>query len=390
MRILYGVSSVGLGHARRSLAIAQCLRKGRNDLEIDWITSEPVVSFLEQSGEKVLPISYQLQSLSPIMEQHVQSGRLDDMSQVARISSSVAKKNYFVLNPELENYPVLIQDEFSETIFSFIWDPKATLPPKRVLITDYVRFESHSGFNLLSKITLWYANRMLRNAFEKASLRIFSDELDAIPPSMREKACESFEIVGPIVPEAPLQSKEELWKKLLDIWNKSLKTKRLIVVSVGGTSIGKYLIDFLYENFQEISGKLECQIVVLLGPRIQFSDHFSKRRPELTFVPFSVNSLEYFKAADCVVAQAGASTLNEVASLGVPCIVMPIENHFEQEANAQRFSEKFGFVVLKYRDLTASSFVAAVNKALGNSYFPQFSPSAAGKAAVLILKLISE
>src|ERR1700730_16527628 len=116
MRILYGISSVGLGHARRSLAIAQCLRKGRKDLEIDWITSEPVVSFLEQSGEKVLPISIQLQSLSPIMEQHVRSGRLDDISQVARFSSSIAKKNYLVLKPELGKYSVLIQDEFAETI----------------------------------------------------------------------------------------------------------------------------------------------------------------------------------------------------------------------------------------------------------------------------------
>jgi predicted glycosyltransferase len=390
MRILYGVSSVGLGHARRSLAIAQYLRKSRNDLEIDWITSEPVVSFLEHSGERVLPISYQLQSLSPIMEQRVRSGRLDDMSQVARTSSSIAKKNYFVLKPELEKYAVLIQDEFAETIFSFMWDSKATLPPKRVLITDYVRFESHSRIDSLSKITLWYANRMLSKAFEKASLRIFADDLDAIPQTLREKVNKSFEIVGPIVSKAPSLAKEELRKKLLDTWNKNPETKRLIVVTIGGTSIGEYLVDFLYENSEEISGKLDCHIVVLLGPRLQASDYSEKGKSEFTFVPFSVNSLEYFKAADCIVAQAGASTLNEVASLGVPCVVIPIENHFEQEANALRFSEKLGFVVLRYRDLTASSFVGAVNKALGTSYVPQFSRSAAEKAAALILKLISE
>ena len=88
MRILYGVSSVGLGHARRSLAIVDCLRKSGDDIEIDWISSQPVISFLEQKAERVLPVSKELKSLSSVMEERVSAGHLDDMSRVARASSS--------------------------------------------------------------------------------------------------------------------------------------------------------------------------------------------------------------------------------------------------------------------------------------------------------------
>jgi UDP:flavonoid glycosyltransferase YjiC (YdhE family) len=349
------------------------------------------VSFLEQSGEKVLPLSARLQSLSPVMEQGVRTGRLDDMSRVARISSTVAKRNYFAVKEILAKYAVMIQDEFAETMFSFMWDSGAKLPSTRVIITDYVRFESRGRFNPLSKITLWYANRMLSKAFANSSLRIFADDLDAIPPSMRGKVRESFELVGPIVQDAPQQTKEELKRKILEkFWGDQVPSKRLIVVSIGGTSIGKYLVDFMYENSEEISGKLESQLLILLGPRIQAMGYLSSNSSKMKFVAFSVASMEFFKASDCVVSQAGASTLNEVASLGIPCVVTPIENHFEQETNARRFSEKYGFVVLKYRDLSINSFVASVTEVLDKSYDPPISNDGANKAASLILNLISE
>ena len=390
MRILYGVSSVGLGHARRSLTIANRLRKGRSDLEIDWITADPVISFLEQSGEIVLPISRELQSLSPVMEKEVQTGRLGDMSKVARISSSLAKQNYFLLKELLARYSVLVQDEFTETMFSFMWDSRNTLPTKQIVITDYVEFASPATFNPLSKITMWYANRMLAKAFQKASLRILADDLESVPASLREKIATSFAIVGPVVPESSDESKLGIKKKVMqDYWNTPDDSKLLLVVSVGGTSVGKYLIDFLYKKSEEITRNLDCLILILLGPRIDPANYASVNSGALRFVTFTPSTLGLFKAADCVVSQAGASTLNEVASVGTACVVLPVENHFEQEANARRFSQKYGFVVQKYQDLSVATLVNSVRQAVGPRLSPQ-NFSGAQKAAELILSLISE
>ncbi|MDA4111483.1 MAG: hypothetical protein OK439_03020, partial [Thaumarchaeota archaeon] len=270
MRILYGVSSVGLGHARRSLTIADWLRKSTPGIEIDWVSSQPVISFLEQKGERILPVSYKLESLSSVMEERVSAGRLADMSRVARISSSIARQNYFMLKEYLGGYDLLIQDEFSETMFSFMWDKKAKNLQDRIVVTDYFQFQSGGTFNPITSLTLWYANRMLKKAFEKSSLSIFADELDSIPPRRRSEASRMFEIVGPIVPSAPDERRDVLKEKIVaDLWGQQFGTRKLIVVAIGGTSIGKYLIDFLNTNSKEITEKLDCLILILLGPRVE-------------------------------------------------------------------------------------------------------------------------
>ncbi|MDA4111312.1 MAG: hypothetical protein OK439_02150, partial [Thaumarchaeota archaeon] len=236
-------------------------------------------------------------------------------------------------------------------------------------------------------ITLWYANRMLKKAFERSSLRIFADELDSIPPRERSEASRMFEIVGPIVPRAPDERRDVLKEKIVaDLWDHQFGIRKLIVVAIGGTSIGKYLIDFLYTNSKEITEKLDCLILILLGPRVERSAYAEDSLDFIRFVGFTPDTLGYFKAADCVVSQAGASTLNEVASVGTPCVAIPIENHFEQKANANGFSEKYRFVVLRYRQLNVKSFVGSVEAAMGKKYVPPDYSKAAEKVAGLILK----
>jgi pimeloyl-ACP methyl ester carboxylesterase len=54
-RALYLSSPIGLGHARRDLAIARELRLLHPDLEIDWLTQAPVTGLLEAAGVRVHP-----------------------------------------------------------------------------------------------------------------------------------------------------------------------------------------------------------------------------------------------------------------------------------------------------------------------------------------------
>lgn len=361
MKILFGISSVGLGHARRSLAVANSLRK-TGEYEIDWISSEPTITFLRMKGEKVLPISAELKSMSPAMEGRVKHGRLDDISLVARYSSGIGKENYLTLKKYLGGYDAIIQDEFAETMFSFVWDKNPPLPAKRVLITDYFQFETRSR-NPFNRVVTWYANRLLVKAFDNSELRIFADDVKSVP-----KKVPKFDIVGPILEEPPVETREELREKLFGVGSRIF-----IVVSVGGTSAGKYLIDFIVSKLESIRETLkDAKFVLLLGPRIDRSS-YPEDSPNLVFVPFTVDAPAYFKAADCVVTQAGASTLNEVASVGTPCVTIPISNHWEQEASAKKFSQKFGFQVIQYDELSTESFVSAVKNAMSSRYEPMRS-----------------
>src|SRR5205823_1661059 len=61
-RAVYISSPIGLGHARRDVAIADELRKLHPDLEIDWLAQPPVTRVLEERGERLHPASAELSS----------------------------------------------------------------------------------------------------------------------------------------------------------------------------------------------------------------------------------------------------------------------------------------------------------------------------------------
>ena len=71
-------------------------------------------------------------------------------------------------------------------------------------------------------------------------------------------------------------------------------------------------------------------------------------------------------AADIVIGRAGASTCNEIAASGTPCILIPspnvTDNH--QEKNARALEEKGAAVVVLERDCTAEGILKAVDRLL--------------------------
>lgn len=389
LRVLFGVSSVGLGHVRRDLAIVAKMRElvpAGVDLKVEWVAAEPALSFLEGQGEKTLESSRKLESMSSFFENDSAKGRIADMSKVAADCEQGAKRNYGVIRPFLSNYDVLIQDEFYETLFSFMWDKEPPLPSKSIVLTDYVRFDTESQ-NPFNKLKVGYANRMLKKAYMNQQLRIFLDYPDALPESSgsRKWVGSNFHVLGPVVSRPPSEPKGELTKMLLG----ETESVRFVVFTVGGTAIGKGLVQFLIKNADFLSERLDAYLVVLLGPRIKASDLSEVQSTRISLIPFTIDAMKYFKLAECVVTQGGASSLYEVASLGVPCVVIPIENHFEQEQNAERFAARFGFETLEYSSISITSLEKAIKMAMkGDKYEPHLQTRAAEGVAKLFYNLV--
>ena len=67
-RVLYVSSPIGLGHARRDLAIVDELRKLRPGLEVHWLAQHPVTELLKRRGELIHPASAFLASESGHIE----------------------------------------------------------------------------------------------------------------------------------------------------------------------------------------------------------------------------------------------------------------------------------------------------------------------------------
>ena len=73
VRVLYMSSPIGLGHARRDLAIADELRKLRPGLEVHWLAQHPVTELLTRRSEHIHPASAFLASESG----HIESEAVD-------------------------------------------------------------------------------------------------------------------------------------------------------------------------------------------------------------------------------------------------------------------------------------------------------------------------
>ena len=66
--MLYLSSPIGLGHARRDLAVADELRALHPDLQVDWLAQHPVTRRPRDAGERVHPASAWLASESAHVE----------------------------------------------------------------------------------------------------------------------------------------------------------------------------------------------------------------------------------------------------------------------------------------------------------------------------------
>ncbi|MEM3671426.1 MAG: glycosyltransferase [Thermoprotei archaeon] len=374
VKAVFAVSSVGLGHVKRELAIASVLVQRVPKLTVDWLAAEPALTFLESKGERVLPVSHRLASLSQAIEDNVDERGLNFLSSMLE-ASRLAAANFKLIREELgqNSYDLAVQDEFLETLLSKRWDQNWSLAPVKAAVTDYVSLKACT-LNPVHRLAAWYATRELRKSFLAQNIRLFADEEDAAG-SARDVSWlrETFATVGPIVEQEPPETMEELKRTLYGVEPE----RRVVVFTAGGTRVGERLLSYAYAKADELSFRLNAEIVVLTGPRISKTLGKTSART----VGFTTDSLRYFKSADCVVSQAGASTLHELACMGAPCVAVPIPAHWEQLANARRFAQKHGFISLPLKELSVERLTSAVSQAIERGCVRETRTNAAEVAA---------
>ena len=88
----------------------------------------------------------------------------------------------------------------------------------------------------------------------------------------------------------------------------------------------------------------------------------------LTMRQYIYNMPTVMAAADVIISRAGASTCNEIAASGTPCILIPspnvTDNH--QEKNARALTEKGGGVLLLEKDCTAAAMMHEITALLSD------------------------
>ncbi len=76
---------------------------------------------------------------------------------------------------------------------------------------------------------------------------------------------------------------------------------------------------------------------------------------------------DVYALAQVVVGRAGAGTVNELANLGKPSVLVPLPGALEQRANAETLEREGGAVVIAQEKLTPEALVSAVGGLLGDA-----------------------
>ena len=182
-----------------------------------------------------------------------------------------------------------------------------------VLITDVLETRFTNGIVSLFEKKM---NKSMQKMIEKCDIVI-------IPENGNNQ--DNIKYVGPIVRQTNF-SRDELRQKF------SFRDKT-IVISIGGTNAGEFLIEKAIEAILKINQGFE--IVLVSGPAV------NKKFENVRNLGFVNNLHEIIFAADLIISLAGKSTIDEAKAYGTPAIFIPIKDHFEQEDNAKE--EGFDF-----------------------------------------------
>ena len=305
-QLLFFASPIGLGHATRDIAIAEKLAMPKN--EMLFVSGEGAALLIEKKGYSIMDV-YRPKKFM------VENGQLQQSFKWLMEYYSYYKKCKVTASGILQknngNDGLIVSDEDFASIAI-----AEEMKRKRVLITDILETHFTKGAASLIEKKM---NGSMRDMMKKCDRVIIPDDGDN---------CDNLVYVGPIVREASA-GRDELRKRFGF-------TRKTIVVSVGGTDAGRYLIEKSIEAYRKIGSRLDADLVIVPGPSLQLPE--SKEYSNLGFVD---NLHELIYAADLVVSLAGRSTMDESMAYGTPGIFIPIKGHFEQEQGAYRLGFKY-------------------------------------------------
>ena len=286
-------SPIGLGHATRDVAISQNLV----GISKRFVSGDPASKFISQNG-------FDTDSLYKPPPFQIENGSLKQPLKWLFKYYSYYRECKVISSKILETYsPRLVTSD--EDFASLVVAQEKGI--KTVLITDILETNFARGIGSIIEKQM---NKSMKKIINKCDLVILPENGKGEGNIVR---------VGPIVRKTPY-SREQLREKFGF-------HKKTIVVSIGGTDSGKFLIEKTLQAYSKIDP--DAELVIVSGPS------FKMNNPNIKNLGFVNNLHEVVFASDLIISLAGKSTIDEAKYFGTPGIFIPIKGHFEQEENAR-------------------------------------------------------
>ena len=398
-RVLYLSSPIGLGHARRDLAIANELRRARCDLDISWLAQDPVTRILDAAGERVHPAAHYLLGESRHVEAEAGEHDLHAFEAIRRMDEILVAN--FMLFGEIvrdETPDLVVADEAWEVDYFLHENPELKRFPFAWL-TDFVGWlPMPDGGAREAALAADYNAEMIEHRARFPHLRdlsvfvgdpddVVSEKFGPGLPDIREWTEQNFRFCGYVTDRMPASAPERAAvRRRLGLG----PDDRLCVVTVGGTAVGESLLHKVLDAAAiALQREPTLRFLMVTGPRIDPSA--MPRRPGVQVYGFVPDLTDYLAACDLAVVQGGLSTCMELTAAGTPFIYVPLEHHFEQNIHVRHRLDRYGAGrAMRYADACdPDRLAAAIAEELGSqTHFRPVETGGAARAAAMLAELM--
>lgn len=144
------------------------------------------------------------------------------------------------------------------------------------------------------------------------------------------------------------------------------KDKKLVLITTGslGASTVNNVIKEMLPDF-----KKESYEVLLITGKNDYENYKKIKTPNNVHIyPYIDNMPELLRVTDLIVSRAGATTISEITSLGIPSILIPSpyvpNNH--QVLNAKDLKDNNACIMIEEKDLTKNELLYQINRIIND------------------------
>jgi pimeloyl-ACP methyl ester carboxylesterase/predicted glycosyltransferase len=391
-RALYVSSPIGLGHARRDIAITRELRRLHPDIEVDWLAQHPVTAALEAAGERVHPASRELANES----RHIESESAEhDLHcfQAWRRMDEILVANFMVFHDLVseQHYDLWIADEGWEIDYYLHENPEQKRAAY-VWLTDFVGWlPMADGGEHEAGLTADYNAEMIEHIARYPRVRdqaifvgnredIVPDDFGPDLPAIADWTGEHFDFAGYVTGFDPAETRD---RERLRAELGYRPQEQVCIVTVGGSGVGRSLLERVIAAFPEARQRVpRLRMIVVAGPRIDPRSLADCEGLEVrAFVP---DLYRHLAACDLAVVQGGLTTSMELTANRRPFLYFPLRHHFEQNTHVRHRLERYGAGrCMDFETATPATIAGAIAEEIGREvdYRPVETDGAALAAA---------
>jgi len=397
-RALYLSSPIGLGHARRDVALAGELKRLRPELEIDWLAQHPVSAVLDAEGEHIHPASQWLASESAHVASEA-SGHDLHCFQALRRMDEILVANFMVFQEVIEEggYDLVIGDEAWDV--DDYWHENPELKRgQNVWLTDFVGYlPMPDGGEREAFLTADYNAEMIEHIDRYPWIRdraIFvGNDDDIVPdtfggnlPAIRDWTTRHFSYSGYITGFTPPEPGQVAALRA----ELGYRDDELVcVVAVGGSGVGQALIDKVVTAYPLAKKTApELRMIVVTGPRIDPAAF--PPRAGLEMHGYVHRLYQHLCVCDLAIVQGGLTTAMELTAAKRPFLYFPLGHHFEQNFHVRHRLDRYGAgQCMNYATTDPDLIAAKITELAGKPVsYRDVETDGAARAARLIAELI--